>query len=226
MGVKVDCETLLWNQDTCLTCLPSVKSVLLQLHCHGNLQLLNLIQPRVCLSVLLLQCRQVISNVLILSYIIPQWLGIDITTVLQYLWYCSCVLLWAAWPSCACLQPPLPLSWQSKGSAACIVFLVQQSAKVGDCRQPLLAGGISSSPCRAVKHGVPVGLGGECCWQRELCIPKELWDWGGSQYLCSIHNGVKAPKDRPWLHKIGLNWEQGDRGCTSREWDPSHPVFF
>jgi len=85
-GVKVDCETLLWNQDICLACLPPVKSVLHQLHCHGNLQLLNLIQPRVCLSVLLLQCRQVISNILILSYITPEWLGIDITTVLQHLW--------------------------------------------------------------------------------------------------------------------------------------------
>ena len=43
MEVKVDSETWLWNQDICVTCLPLVETVLLQLHCHGNLHLLNLI---------------------------------------------------------------------------------------------------------------------------------------------------------------------------------------
>lgn len=178
MEVKVDCETLLWNQDICLTCLPLVESVLLQLHCHGNLPLLNLIQPRVCLSALLLQCRQVISNTLILSCIVPKWSGVDITAVLQHLWYCSCAVLWAAQPSCACLQPPLPLSWQSRGSTTCTVFLAQQPAKVGTAGNLCLLAVLLPPPAQQPSSpGVAVGLGGILLEKGALC-PSELWGVG------------------------------------------------
>lgn len=195
MEVKVDCETLLWNQDICLTCLPLVESVLLQLHCHGNLPLLNLIQPRVCLSALLLQCRQVISNTLILSCIVPKWSGVDITAVLQHLWCCSCAVLWAAQPSCACLQPPLPLSWQSRGSTTCTICLAQQSAKVGTAGNLCLLAVLLPPPCTAAKQSWSGhGPWGESCWRRELCAPQSCGVWGGSQYFCSTHCGVKPPK--------------------------------
>lgn len=113
---------------------------------------------RGCLSIQLLQCRQVISNISILSYSIPKWLGMDITVALQHLWYCSCVLLWAAWSSCARLQPLLPLSWWRKDSC-CLNRLAGPAINKGrDCKQPPLAGRASSSPSRAADSQVPVAL--------------------------------------------------------------------
>lgn len=220
MEVKVDCETLLWNQDICLTCLPLVESVLLQLHCHGNLQLLNLIQPRVCLSALLLQCRQVISNILILGCIVPKWSGVDITAVLQHLWCCSCAVLWAAEPSCACLQPPLPLSRQSRGSTTCIVFPAQQPAKVGTAGNLCLLAVLLPRPAQQPSsHGVAMGPGGNPAGEGSS-VPLRAMGCGVGLCTSVAPTMVSSPsRDRPWHHEIWSNWEQGDRRCMSREQD-------
>lgn len=136
--------------------------------------------------------------------------------VLQHLWYCSCVLLWAA---LLCLPPAsssslLAEQWQ------CRLHSLSGPAigKGRDCRQPLLAGGTPSSPCKAAKHGAPVGLGGGMLLEKGALHPQEFWGWGGSHYLCGIHNGVKSPRTDPGS-KDQIKLEAGDKGCTSREWE-------
>lgn len=75
----------------------------------------------------------------------------------------SVVLLLGSAVSCLvllCLPPTSSSSLLVEKRQCCLSSLSGPAINKGrDCKQPLLAGAASSSPSRAAKHRVPVGLG-------------------------------------------------------------------
>lgn len=132
----------------------------------------------------------------------------------------SVVLLLCSAMSCLALLCPPPTSSSSllvEKRQCCLNRLSGPAINKGrDCKQPLFAGRASSPRQQGSQLSGACGLGRNDAGEGSSA-PLEVIGLGWAQCLCSIHSGVKTQKGRPWLHEVILKWEQGDKGCTSRD---------
>lgn len=127
--------------------------------------------------------------------------------------------------SLLCLPPTSSSSLLMEKRQHCLNSLSGPVINKGrDCEQPLLAGCASSSPSRAANHRVSVGLRRNGTGEVSSAL-LEAVGLGCILVPLQYPKLYEDPEEegQPWLHKVILKWEQGDKRCTGR--GPPSPIL-